>query len=144
MLAVSSLTSWKYQVAVEAKTKERGNEEGVESVTQAMGDATIAEKKTASKVVAVLLTQKDIFSPKAIEMAKLKVRIIPARVFAEIMGKILKLIDSWSNLSPSGKPQFIDSILSSYEVRELFASSEMPVLTTAEIKQIVEPKGASA
>lgn len=131
-------------MAVEAKTKERGNEEGVESVTQAMGDATIAEKKTASKVVAVLLTQKDIFSPKAIEMAKLKVRIIPARVFAEIMGKILKLIDSWSNLSPSGKPQFIDSILSSYEVRELFASSEMPVLTTAEIKQIVEPKGASA
>ncbi len=137
LLAVSPLSSWKYQVSVETKSKEKGNEEGVESVTQAMGDATIVKKKSNSEVFAVLLTQKDTFSLKAIEMAKSNVRIIPARLFGTLMNNILKSIDDWSNLSPSGKPQFIDSIISSYEIKQLFIASETPVLTTEDIHRII-------
>jgi len=136
LIAVTPSTSWKYQLAIEVKTKEKSEEEKVESVTQVMGDASVIEKKTSSKVFPVLITQKETFSLKAIEVAKSKVRVFPSLQFTELMDYVGKLIDGWSGLSATGKPQFVDSIMSHYELRNLFAPSENPVVTAEDIKQV--------
>lgn len=136
LIAVTPSTSWKYQLAIEVKTKGKSEEENVESVTQVMGDASVIEKKTSSKVFPVLITQKETFSPKAVEVAKSKVRVFSSPQFTELMDYIMKLIDGWSGLSATGKPQFVDSITCHYELRNLFAPSENPVVTAEDIKQV--------
>jgi hypothetical protein len=128
--------SWKYVLAIEAKTKEKGEEEKVGSVTQVMGDAGVVERKTDSKVLPVLVTQKEILSPKAVEVAKQKVRILSAPVLAVIMDQTLKSIEAWSDLTASGKPQFVDSILSHYEIKRLFMPSDSAVVTPEDVKHM--------
>jgi len=132
--------SWKYVLAIEAKTKEKGEEEPVGSVTQVMGDAGVIQRKTNSQVLPVLVTQKDIFSPKAVEVAKQKVRMLSASVLVAVMDQTLKSIEAWGNLTASGKPQFVDSILSHYEVKRLFMPADNAVATLEDVKQIVVNK----
>jgi len=136
LIAFSPLTSWKYQLSIEAKTKEKGEEEPVASVTQSIGDCGVVERKTSCRTFALLITQKEVFSGKAEEVAKGKAKLFTSSAFAVLMNKVLKAIDEWSNLSSSGKPAFIDSIISPYELHELFKPSDDPIVKTEDVRNI--------
>ena len=134
VMAFSPSTSWKYQLSIEAKTKEKGEEEVVASVTQVMGDAKVMERKTSCRTFAILVTQKEIFSSKAMEVAKENVKLLRASTFATLMNRVAGAIDEWSNLSASGKPTFVDSIMSPYELLEFFMPSENPLAKIDDMK----------
>lgn len=133
LIAVSPLASWKYQLSIEAKTKEKGEEEPVQSVTQTMGDCAVVERKTSCKTFAVLITQKESFSHKAVEVAKEKVVLLRTSIFTILMNKIHQAIDTWDSLTPSGKPAFIDSIISPYELQKFFEPSDNPIVVIEDV-----------
>jgi hypothetical protein len=136
IIAVTPPFSWKYQLAIEAKTREKGEEESVTSVTQVMGDSKSIERKTSVKTLALLVTQKTTVSEKAIEIAKQQVRILSTSQLESIMKQTLKAIDTWADLPTSGRPQFIDSIISHFELIKLFMPTDNPVVTAGELNDI--------
>jgi hypothetical protein len=137
IIAVTPPMTWKYQLAIEAKTMEKGVEESVASVTQVMGDAKYVERKTSLKTLALLVTQKETVSQKAIEIAKQQVRILSTSRLEIIMKQTLKAIDTWAGLPTSERTQFIDSIISHFELIKLFVPTDSPVLTSEDLNSIV-------
>jgi hypothetical protein len=140
IIANSSMTSQKYQLVIEAKTLKEGTEESSSSVTQVMGDKGVVERASLDYYTfAILITQKETFSPKAVEIAKQQVQLIKVSEFNILMDFLYDRLDKWSSLStPHQKFYFIDSIVSPYELQKMFIPSDRPIVMSSQIKEAIE------
>jgi len=88
------------------------------------------------KTYAILITQKEDFSPTAIEVAINQVKLIKTSILNIIFDKFYNIIDEWENLSPTQRTSYVDIIISPYEIEDLFLSSRNPILSKENVKEI--------
>lgn len=123
-----------YRLAIEVKTKERGEIESVDNVREAMGYRGVVERRTPRlSTYAILLTQKEEFSPTALEIAIDQVRLIPTSIFSVIIDKVYHRIDEISNMSPVERSPFVKTLISPYELEKIFAHSHKNPLNMSEL-----------
>jgi hypothetical protein len=128
----------KYQMSVEAKTREKGKETVSDDVTETMGDASVIGKRLSDhKTYAILITQKEEVVAKALEISKKELRIVRASILTTLIEEIKRRIETWERLSPSERTTFLDKVISPYELENLAKPSEEPLLSTDELKRIL-------
>lgn len=131
------VTSNEYKLSIEVKTKEKGEMESVTSVTQAMGNKGVIERKSPHlKTYAILITQKEEFSQTAIKTAINQVKLIRASAVTLIMDKVYNQIDKMNSLTPVSKTSFVTSLISPYEFEELFVPSDSVILSLKDLEKI--------
>jgi len=135
----SPLTTQKYKISVEVKSKKEGEEEKVESVNQAVGDAGVVRRQTPDyEVFALLVTQKETFSDKALVNAKNTVRLLNVETYTYLLDKLYTRIAQWGSFTtPHQQYSFIDRVLSPSELLDLWRPQENPCITKEEIDKIV-------
>ena len=135
----SPLTTQKYKVSIEVKSKKEGEEESVESVNQALGDAGVVRQQSPDyEVFPLLVTQKQTFSEKAITNARKRVRLLNVEECAYLLDKLYARIDRWESFTtPHQRYSFVDRVLSPSELSGLWKPREDPRITKEEIDKIV-------
>jgi len=139
LMLSSPLTTRKYKVSIEAKSKKEGEEEKVESINQAIGDAGVVRGQTPDyEVFPLLVTQKETFSEKALTNAKKTVRLIDVETYAYLLDKLYARIARWGSFTtPHQRYSFIDRVLSPSELSDLWRPQTDPRITKDEIDKIV-------
>jgi hypothetical protein len=137
LIAFSPPYDWKYILSIEVKTKEKAEVESKKSIAQTIADSGVLQRKHEDyKVYAVLFTQKEEADTHAIEVAKNKVRILRSSVFSVLVKKTYEKINEWEGLSAKNRSAFIDSFISSYELRTVFEPKVDPTILENEIKDL--------
>lgn len=135
----SPLTTQKYKVSIEVKSKKEGEEEKVESINQAIGDAGVVRQQNPDyEVFPLLITQKEMFSEKALTNARDAVRLIDVETYAYLLDKLYSRIDRWGSFTtPHQRYAFVDRVLSPSELSVLWRPQKDPGVTKEEIDRIV-------
>jgi len=127
----------KYQISIEAKTREKGKEIVSADVTETMGDASVISKRLLdNNTYAVLITQKEEVVMKALEIAKKELRILRTSAFQLLIDEIKRRIENWERLSSPERIAFVDSVISPYELENIVKPSDDPLVSPEEIKKI--------
>ena len=139
LIAISAHTLDKYQLSIELKTKEEGETEKKESVSQTLTDAKVIGKRAADYLtVPLLITQKEKFSEDAIRSAQKEVILLRTEGFDILLGRLYSRIERWISLTSVHQQQaFIDSIISPHELLKLFTVGESPEVTAKMIESEV-------
>ena len=140
LIAISSLTVNKYQLSIEVKTKEEGEIEKKENVSQALADATVLKQRSSTdyETFAVLITQKEEFSPDALRVAPGQVRLCKVIEFTKLLDKLYSRIERWATLTTTHQRQFfIDSIISPHELLAVFKPQDKPELSAQLIDEVI-------
>ena len=128
----------KHQISVEAKTRKRGEEILTDDVRETIGDAGVLERQVSDhQTYPVLITQKEEIVPKAVEIAKQKVKIFKISAFLILINEIRRRIEYWENLPTSERTSFIDNVVSPYELEEILKPSDQPFVQMDELKRIL-------
>lgn len=128
----------KHQLSVEAKTREKGEETLTDDVRETLGDAGVIERKASDyQTYPVLITQKEEIVPKALEIAKQKVRIFRTSLFLILINEIRKRIERWESCSSSERTSLIDNAISPYELDGLLRQSEQPLVHDDELRKVL-------
>jgi hypothetical protein len=139
IIAVSSLTIDKYQLAIEAKTKKEGEEEKKENVNQALGNGRAFGKHTTDyHTFPVLITQKETFSADALRVASDEVSLFRVEEFNYLLDKLYSRMDKWSLFTTSHQRHvYIDSVISPHELLKVVTPREDALVTKAIIDESV-------
>lgn len=128
----------KYQISIEAKTREKGKEVISADVTETMGDASVIGKRLPDNITySVLITQKEEVVEKALEIARKEVRILRTSIFTSLIDEIKRKIENWERLSPSERTVFIDKVISPYELENIVKPSGDPLVSADELRKIL-------
>lgn len=128
----------KHQLSIEVKTRERGEQTVTDDVRETLGDAGVIERQAKDyQTYPVLITQKEEAVPKAIEIAKQKVRVLRTSVLHFLINEIRKRIENLEALSPSERISFTDTVISPYELEELLKPSDEPLIQIEELRRIL-------
>jgi len=126
----------KHQLSVEVKTREKGEETLTDDVRETLGDAGVIERQAGDyQTYPVLITQKEEIVPKAMEIAKQKVKIFKTPVFLLLIDEIRRRIESWENISLSERTTMVDNVISPYEFEGLVKQPEQPLVQVNELKR---------
>jgi hypothetical protein len=128
----------RHQISIEIKTREKGNEIVSADVTETMGDAAVMGKRLPdNKTYAVLITQKEEVVPKAIEIAKMELRIFRTSILSFLLDQIRAKIENWEKLSASERTTFIDKVVSPHEFENLMEPTDEPIISLDEIRKMI-------
>src|SRR5438034_796294 len=118
IIAVSSLTTDKYQLSLEAKTKKESEEENKHNVSQALANGkTLSNKTPGYHTFPVLITQKETFTGDAITAASKEVCLFRVEEFNHLLDRLRSRIDKWSLFTTSHqRNSYIDSVISPSEL----------------------------
>ncbi len=139
IIAVSSLTTDKYQLSIEVKSKKEGEEENKQNVSQALANGKALGHKTPGyHTFPVLITQKETFTGDAITVASKEVCLFRAEEFNHLLDRLRSRIDKWSLFTTSHqRNSYIDSVISPSELLKLVTPREDPVVTRQFIDELV-------
>jgi len=140
IMSVSPLTTEKYQLSVEAKTKEEGEEELKKNVAQTLADArTWANHSPEYRTFPLLITQKETFSADAIRVGSKEVGLFRAGEFDYLLDKLFSKLDDWARVRRNSHQRyvFLDSIISPHELFRLFSPKEEPEIRRADIDTMI-------
>jgi hypothetical protein len=139
MIVISPAFDWKYVLSIQVKTKEKGEEETKKSVSQTLADSGVLERQFKDyEIFPVLITQKERFDGKAIEVAKNKVTLLKTTVFSELMVKTLENIIQWEGLSTKNRSSFLDNLISPFELKDIFRPKPDPITKKQSIEKLFE------
>ena len=137
MIVTSPAFDWKYVLSIEVKTKEKGEEEAKKSVSQTLADSGVLERRFKGyEVFPVLITQKERFDGKAIEVAKNKVTLLKTSVFSKLLEKTLENISQWEGLSNKNRSSFLDNFISPFELKEVFKPKADPIAKKGSLEKL--------
>jgi len=137
LIAFSPPYSWKYILSVEVKTKEKGEVEPKKSVSQTLADSGVVERRNKDYAVfPVLVTQKEEFDGKAIEVAKNKVSLLRTSDLSGLMQKTFEKMNEWEGLSVKSKSSFLESFISPYELKDIFRPKGDPIIQKEVFKDL--------
>lgn len=140
LIAMSAHTVDKYQLSIEAKTKQEGEIEHKENVGQALSDARVLAKKSKDyRTVPVLITQKEEFSADALRVATKEVVLFRTQDLDHLLNKLYNRVEAWSRLPSDRQRQaFVELVISPHELIDIFTLSDEPLITSSRIGKAIK------
>lgn len=139
IIAISGQTINKHQFSIEVKSKQEGEIESKENVSQALADASVLSQARGDyRTIPLLITQKEDFSEDALRVASNKVLLIRAMEFDVLMSKLYSRLQRWSTLNTEHQRQsFFDSVVSPYEIVNIFSPRAESVISSEIISKTI-------